>query len=154
MIPEQNGHPLVICLPDGTRAELIDGSRPPRYTVDSEERAIEIAIPDDLLATGWYWSGSFLCQPYAPGDTRGICIITTQAAPPGWDYTPSGRCRVPGPWPSIYQTARTFDERWRLYQEERAAKAEQPQKKPKRVKKQTMPVVPEPELAYEQVEFL
>lgn len=157
----RSAHPLIIHLPDQTIAELVAGTHPPRYQLGKEALAIDVTIPEDLIATGWYWSGSFLCQPHppgmapgmAPGTNPGICIITSIAGPPGWDYTADGRCRVPGPWPSIYQTARWFDERWRLHQAERAAKTEQPQKKPKRVKQQTTPVAPEAVLAAEQMEL-
>lgn len=137
--------PLEIHLPDGTRAEYVAGSRPPRYMVDNDERAIDVTIPADLVDSGWHWSGSFLAQPQPPGTESGpgIAILTSRYGPPGWTYTTSGRIRVPGYWPSIYVTARYFDVRWREYLAEQAApRAVKSPKKPKAVKQ--APAVPEP----------
>lgn len=52
-------HPLLICLPGGTHADLIPGSRPPRYTVDGATVDLDVTIPADLADT-WHWHGSFL----------------------------------------------------------------------------------------------
>lgn len=70
--------PLVVNLPDGTRAELVPGSRPPAYSLpDRADAGIDVTIPDDLAATGWYWSGSFLYQPWPErSDGPGVAIST------------------------------------------------------------------------------
>lgn len=133
-------YPLVIHLPDGTCATALPGLRPPRYFVDGEELAINVTIPADLVATGWCWQGSFLRQPHPEGsaDGPGIALFTFNAPPPGWNYTVSGRIRVPGFWPSCFVRARRFDVSWRQYLAEKAAQAAMP-KKVKKVKKIVKP---------------
>jgi hypothetical protein len=82
--------PLAINLPGGKRAEHVPGSRPPRYAVDGVEVELDVEIPDDLLANGWYWSGSFLYHPW-PGSENGspgVAISTGTFPPPGWPQEP------------------------------------------------------------------
>lgn len=75
---QRDVYPLVINLPDGRRAELVPGSRPPAYSLpDQADAGIDPTIPDDLVATGWYWSGSFLYQPWPErSDGPGHAIST------------------------------------------------------------------------------
>lgn len=67
-------YPLVLVLPNGIRAEYHDGA----YWIDGEPTALDVAIPDELVAAGWYWHGSVLRQPAIDGDElRGIGICTS-----------------------------------------------------------------------------
>lgn len=54
--------------------------RPIRYTVEGEIVDIDVNIPDDLLAAGWFWHGGCLCRH------AGILIGISSALipPPGW----------------------------------------------------------------------
>lgn len=61
----RDAYPLELALPNGIRAQLVPGSRPPRYTMDGEPTAIDVTIPEDLAAV-WFWFGSWLCD----GDIR------------------------------------------------------------------------------------
>jgi hypothetical protein len=75
--------PLTIALPGGVRAEYVAGSRPAKYTIDGAPCEIDVTIPDDL-ATGWYWSGSFLYQPWPERDDGpGVAISTGTYGVPG-----------------------------------------------------------------------
>lgn len=82
--------PIEIALPDGKRAQYLAGSRPARYTVDDQPAEIDVTIPDDLQAAGWYWSGSFLYQPWPEARTEeqgrgpGVAISTALYGPPGY----------------------------------------------------------------------
>jgi hypothetical protein len=77
--------PLQLHLPDGIIAEYIPGSEPPAYRLDPIGMAIpvDVIIPEDLAATGWYWHGSTLAwnggDPLCPS-----CISTAVYPPPGW----------------------------------------------------------------------
>lgn len=115
MTTEHHPVPLQLALPGGIVADYVPGSDPPSYTVAGDPIAVDVRIPDDLTATGWYWHGSFLVQPY-PG----------RAGPAIWIST--GTWGVEGTW----EQARTLD---RLHAEHAAVRAEQPTKKPKRAKK-------------------
>jgi hypothetical protein len=76
--------PLAIALPDGRRAEYIAGTRPAKYTIDGEPCDIDVMIPEDLAATGWYWSGSYLYRPWPSSeDGRGVPISTATYGVPG-----------------------------------------------------------------------
>lgn len=133
-------YPLMINLPDGRRAEYVAGSRPARYTIDGELSDIDATIPDDLLATGWYWSGSFLFQPWPERpDGPGVAIST-----------------------GTYGLAETFEMARRMNAKRAellALRVVMPAKKVKAKKKAiTVPDVPpdwqpEPELAQAMMEF-
>jgi hypothetical protein len=82
-------YPLVVELPElgnyphSVRALYVPGSSPPQYTVHGEPCAIDVVIPDDLAAAGWYWLGSLLCWPESdPLRPQGIATCTYP--PPGW----------------------------------------------------------------------
>lgn len=145
--------PLEIALPDGKRAQYVAGSRPPHYTVDGEPTDIDVTIPDDLAEAGWYWSGSYLYQPWPEVRTEeqgrgpGVAISTGTFPPPGY--------------PSDHQTCiEAAYEMERLRTEHAAALAARPAKKVKAGRKTVVlpaapiEIVPEPELAYEQMELL
>jgi len=111
-------HPLTIALPDGRCAEYVAGTRPARYTIDGAPCDVDVTIPDDLAATGWYWSGSFLYQPWAErADGPGVGIFT-------------GTFGLPG----TFEAARRLDAM--RVEVQAAIKARPPKKarKPKRVK--------------------
>jgi hypothetical protein len=77
--------PVQLHLPDGILAEYISGSNPPAYRLGSSEIAIpvDVIIPEDLAAAGWYWHGSMLA--WSGDDRRGpISISTAIFPPPGW----------------------------------------------------------------------
>lgn len=82
-------YPLVIQLPDignypnSVRAEYVPGSTPPAYTVNGEPCAIDVVIPDDLAAAGWFWGGSCLSWP-SSDPLRLVSIATCTYPPPGW----------------------------------------------------------------------
>jgi hypothetical protein len=134
-------YPLEIALPDGKRAEYVQGSRPPRYTVDGEPTAIDVTIPDELAQSGWYWSGSFLYQPWpeprteAQGRGPGVAISTGTFGPPGYP------CDRQTCFAAAYELERL-----------RVEVAARPAKKVKAGKK-TAAVVAEPELVAEQMEL-
>jgi hypothetical protein len=145
--------PLSIALPDGRRAEYVAGTRPARYTIDGALCAIDVTIPDDLVATGWYWSGSFLYQPWpgprteAEGRGPGVAIATCTFPPPGY----------------VSDRKTCFEAAYEMEAkrgELSAALAARPAKKVKASKKiieiPDMPIetAPEPELAYEQAELM
>lgn len=95
-------YPLVVPLPDGTQARVriihvVETKKnekgeqvqvlsqlvpsPPQYERrDGTTIEIDVAIPDDLAAAGWYWFGSVLRWP--AGDLRGIGILTSCYPPP------------------------------------------------------------------------
>lgn len=141
-------YPIEIALPDGKRAQYVAGSRPPKYTVDGELTAIDVTIPDELEASGWYWSGSFLYQPWPEPRTAeqgrgpGVAISTGTFGPPGY---PCDR-------QTCFDSAREME---RL----RVELAALPKKKIKASKKKIaipdVPIVavPEPELVAEQLEL-
>lgn len=134
--------PATLYLPDGP-ADLVPGSfehGQPCYERDGQAIDVDVMIPDDLLAAGWYWSGSMLCNSWS--NETGICISTGTYPPPP----------VPSSRGDCYTIAREYDRR-------RAELAAAPRKKVKIGKRAAtlldMPIVatPEPELAAEQLEM-
>ncbi len=87
--------PLALALPGGVLAEYVAGSDPPRYAVGGEPVAVDVTIPDDLVATGWHWYGSFL---HVAGDYP-LFVATNTYPPPGW----------PGDRRDCFAVARAFD---------------------------------------------
>lgn len=97
-------YPLVIPLPDGTEArvrithivEVNDKGEetltqlvqsPPQYERrDGTTVDLDVQIPDDLAAAGWYWHGSTLAL-----DGGLLRIGTETYPPPGWP-APQGTC--------------------------------------------------------------
>ncbi len=77
----KGAYPWVIDLPGGIRAELA-ASNPPRYAAYGEMTDIDVTIPDDLRAAGWYWNGSFLCWRETP-ESCGIAVATCTFGIPG-----------------------------------------------------------------------
>lgn len=137
-----DAYPLELALPGGIRAQLVPGSRPPRYTINGEPTALDITIPTDLLATGWCWFGTLLYQPY-PGrdDGPGVGIITCTYPPPGWNYTLTGRILFPGFWCSCFIAARRMDLIHAEYEAARRVKLVAPKKAKRTAKAAPAPVV-------------
>lgn len=73
-LPEPGAYPQTVY------ADYVPGSDPPAYTVNGEPCAIDVTIPDDLAAVGYYWHGSLLCRT---GD-QGGGIATCTYPVPGW----------------------------------------------------------------------
>jgi hypothetical protein len=77
--------PLQLHLPDGIIAQYVPGSAPPAYMLGpiGMEIPVDVVIPEDLAAAGWYWHGSTLAwnggDPLCP-----IGISTVVYPPPGW----------------------------------------------------------------------
>lgn len=168
---KRDAYPLEVHLPDGTRArvrivhivEVNDRGdevltqlvqHPPQYERrDGTTVPIDVTIPDDLAAAGWYWSGSFLYQPWPEVRTEeqgrgpGVAIATCTYGPPGY---PSDR-------QTCFEIAHELE---RKRTEIQVALRAKPPKKVRAGKKTIaipdMPieVVPEPELAYEQAELM
>ncbi len=109
-------YPQTVALPDGVQArvrivhtvvtndkgeqvltQLV--SSPPQYERrDGTTVALDVTIPDDLLAAGWAWHGSTLIDgPIVGGH---IAITTCTYPPPGW---PSARG-------SCFDCARRFEQ--------------------------------------------
>lgn len=136
----RDAYPLELHLPSGIRAQLVAGSRPPKYTVDGQPIEVDVTIPDDLAAAGWIWHGSFLYQPY-PGreDGPGVGIATCTFGVEG-----------------SFEGARRFEAK---RAEVRAMLAARPPKKVKAGKRTIhipdapIEAVPEPELVAEQMEL-
>jgi hypothetical protein len=77
--------PLQLHLPNGIVAGYIPGSAPPAYMLGpiGMEIPVDVVIPRDLVAAGWYWHGSILA--WNGGDPRRpIGISTAVYPPPGW----------------------------------------------------------------------
>jgi len=109
-------YPLVISLPDGSTArvrithvvEVNDKgeetltqlvSTPPQYERrDGTTVALDVEIPDDLVAAGWHWHGTTLRWP-ADDPLRGMAIMTDSYPPPPY---PSERG-------SCFDAARRFE---------------------------------------------
>jgi hypothetical protein len=95
-----NAYPLVLALPNGVRAQLVDDSGlvdAPRYEIDGELTDIDVMIPPDL-AERWFWHGSFLTMRTHPAQC-GICIATSTYPPPGW----------PAPRHDCFESARIIE---------------------------------------------
>lgn len=78
-------YPVELILPNG-RAQLVVGSAVdgrPRYLLGGVPIDVDVEIPEDLVARGWFWWGSFLHQQLRP-DGCGISIDTGTYPPPGW----------------------------------------------------------------------
>jgi hypothetical protein len=113
--------PLPGAYPQTVYAEYVPGSSPPAYTVNGEPCAVEVQIPDDLAALGYFWHGSLLCKP---GDqSGGICTATYP--PPGW----------PSPRENCFELARESERRRAEWAAQRVAE---------RVAKATKTKVPRP----------
>ena len=76
--------PLQLHLPDDIIAEHIPGTDPPAYRLGPIGMAIpvDVVIPEDLAAAGWYWHGSTLAWNGDDG-RHPICISTAVYPPPG-----------------------------------------------------------------------
>jgi hypothetical protein len=91
-------YPVCLDLPGGVRArvrivhvwdeaeqtlsQLV--SVPPVYELrDGTTVDVDVAIPDDLRAAGWYWNGSLLTWRETP-ESCGIAVATCTFPPPGW----------------------------------------------------------------------
>lgn len=90
-------YPLVIELPEPgnypsiVRAHYVPNSDPPAYRLDAigMDLPIDVVIPDELAAAGWYWHGSTLVWREANFEYG---IHTFVCPPPGWSYAPRGNC--------------------------------------------------------------
>jgi hypothetical protein len=77
----RDAYPLAIDLPGGRRAEYVSGTRPARYTIDGAPCDLDVTLPADVAAAGWFWSGTWLCD----GDIRiytgtfGVAGVIAQA---------------------------------------------------------------------------
>jgi hypothetical protein len=76
-LPEPGNYPHTVC------AEYVPGSSLPAYTLNGDPVAIDVAIPDDLAAAGWFWFGSCLAWP-ASDPQWAMAISTATYPPPGW----------------------------------------------------------------------
>lgn len=81
-LPEPGNYPHIV------RAHYVPGSSPPAYRLDAigMDLPIDVVIPDDLAAAGWYWHGSCLAWP-ASDPLRPMAISTATYPPPGWPST-------------------------------------------------------------------
>lgn len=120
-------YPMVIDLPDRTQARVrithivVTSDRgdeeltqlvsvPPVYELlDGTVIDLDVTIPDDLAAAGWFWFGSLL----AKGDPQGahVGVHTSCYPPPGWP-APQGTC---------FDSARRFEAAGAAHHERRVA---------------------------------
>lgn len=124
--------PLDLYLPDGV-ARLVPGSfeqGQPRYARDGVALDVDVTIPPDLEASGWIWQGSFLRKP----GPVGVAICTQTFGVPG-----------------VFENARELD---RLERERGNAPKKAVKGRKRTITLPDIPIelVPEPELAYEQME--
>lgn len=84
-LPEPGNYPHIV------RAHYVPASDPPAYRLDliGMDLPIDVAIPDDLAAAGWFWFGS--CLTWAEGNFE-YGIHTLVCPPPGWLYLPRENC--------------------------------------------------------------
>lgn len=131
-LPEPGNYPHTVY------AEYVPGSSPPAYRLDpiGMNLPIDVVIPDDLAALGYYWHGSLLTRADQPGG-----ISTAAYPPPSW---PSER-------EDCFTLARQSEHRragWRVREvAERVAKVTKT-KPPKAPKDAPAPV---PELAQQEL---
>lgn len=102
-----NSFPAAIPLPFGYRAELIPGTR--IYTIDGVPTWLDVTIPSDLAASGWFWNGAFLSLQGAKPGACGISICPTTSPPPFWNVARDGRVLVPGQFACCFLVARYLD---------------------------------------------
>lgn len=77
--------PACLELPGGQRAGLVEGSvkdGKPIYMLDGIALDIDVTIPDDLIAAGWFWFGSYLSRCADPTNPNAILSIHTALHPP------------------------------------------------------------------------
>lgn len=85
MRPAHQTPPIALYLPDGLVAAYVPQSEPPAYRMDEigADLPVDVTIPEDLVAVGWYWHGSLLA--WNGGDAlRPVGIYTGTFPPPGW----------------------------------------------------------------------
>ena len=107
MSTDRAAYPMVISLPNGVEAcvRIVQAMQinekggevltqivqtPPQYELfDGTAIDLDVTIPDDLVAAGWFWFGSLL----AKGDPAGAHVGTHTSCypPPGYD-APQGTC--------------------------------------------------------------
>lgn len=80
-------YPVELILPYG-RARLVPGMAV--YVMDGLPIDVDVEVPEDLAARGWFWWGSELYQRLVPGGP-GISIATGTYPPPGIE-APRGTC--------------------------------------------------------------
>lgn len=114
-------YPVSIPLPNGLRAELVYAlplHDPPVYAIDGVPVWLDVTVPADLRASGWFWNGALLTLQNAQCD---IHICTASSPPPLWNVARDGRILVPGLWPCCFVVARFLNVRQREFGERRVA---------------------------------
>lgn len=104
--------PIRLALPDGLVADYVPDSEPPAYRADAIgcDLPVDVVIPDDLAAAGYFWFGSFLTAG------EGLYIDTSSFPPPPF----------PGPRHDCYTAARNIEDERAKHAAARAAKPAKP----------------------------